>query len=338
MSLAQILLASKQALVPEIEIHLFEDCNLSCGFCSQDHDSGVNFNFEKKLRLVNEFINTKKEEYNTFKVSIMGGELFQNKIESFTPYQEFIFEIKKMLTDKSVTFFMTSNLIFNNPTRLEELLKSLRSKGIDVFITTSFDFAGRGWTQQQRDLFKKNVIYLRSYIYSISVTLHKPGIQAMLNKTDKLYEFLYDNFKINFDWYVPDLKNAATFLPSDNDCKNALLYLARNYPNVHPIKEIVNQELNQIQCCSENRILIAANDSISNCQYLDYADNKFKGNPNKFTTFDMADRFVEEQGCATCEHIKHCGLYCYVAADYAKRNQNTLSCFIKEFYEEFPCK
>lgn len=338
MSLAQALLATKQSTVPEIEIHLFEDCNLSCGFCSQAHDSGINFDFEKKFHLVKNFINQKKSSYDHFRISLMGGELFQDQIKDYTPYYDFILRVNELLKGLSADFYVTSNLVIKDIQLLSEFLASLRSQGINLQLTSSFDFAGRSWNQEQKDLFKKNVMSLKNYIHSISVTLHRPGIHSMLTKRDQLFEFLYDNFKINFDWYVPDLKNAAVFLPSDEDCKKALLYLAQNYPEVHPVKELIAKGLNQIQCCSENRILVAANDSISNCQYLEYAEDDFRGKPNRHSTYEMADRFIEEQGCATCEHIEHCGLYCYVAADYMKRHQNTLGCFIKEFYQEYSCR
>ena len=73
MSLAQALLATKQSTVPEIEIHLFEDCNLACSFCCQEHNSGVDFNFDKKLELIKNFID-KKSFAIGLATSLMFGE------------------------------------------------------------------------------------------------------------------------------------------------------------------------------------------------------------------------------------------------------------------------
>jgi molybdenum cofactor biosynthesis enzyme MoaA len=63
----------------EIEIHLFEYCNLSCTFCGQDHDSKVGFDtIVAKSKDVTEFI--KRSHKSDHILNIMGGEIFNDQI------------------------------------------------------------------------------------------------------------------------------------------------------------------------------------------------------------------------------------------------------------------
>ncbi len=55
---AERLLTNKMSDVAEIEIHLFENCNISCGYCSQDHnDGGPNRDsFERKRSIAVQYM------------------------------------------------------------------------------------------------------------------------------------------------------------------------------------------------------------------------------------------------------------------------------------------
>ncbi len=332
------ILSKKHSSTIEIEIHLFEDCNLSCSFCCQDHSmKGVEgVTIDEKYLLVERFIAKKRNAWDSFSVNLMGGELFQDQYGDswFNEYKRFVFKINSLLENKKVVFSFTSNLIFEKTDRVLAFLDGFREHKINITLQTSFDFAGRSWDERQKAVFRDNLDIFSDYIASISVTLHKLSIQSMLKKRDHLFDYCYENFPVNFDWYVPDLKNSNIFHPSDLDCKQALLYLAKYYPESHPIKGYLENETNDIQCCSENRILIAADNSISNCQYLDYNPKSFLGLPNKDTVGEMAERFLSSQGCLSCENLDRCGLYCFVAADFASRQRNTVDCFLKEFYNE----
>jgi hypothetical protein len=296
--------------------------------------TGITIN--EKYELVESYIAKKTDSWDSFSVNLMGGELFQDQYSDdwFDEYESLVLKINSLLIGKRVQFNFTSNLIFEKRERVLKFLNRLKELEIKVSLQTSFDFAGRSWNEEQKKTFKSNLDYFLNSITSVSVTLHKLSIHSMLKKRDHLFEYCYENFPINFDWYVPDLKNSNIFHPSDKDCKQALLHLAKYYPRSHPIKDYLENETNDIQCCSENRILIAADNSISNCQYLDYNPKNFLGLPNKNTVSEMAERFLTSQGCLSCENLDRCGLYCFVAADFASRQRDTVDCFLKEFYSE----
>ncbi len=336
--LAHILLSKKHSPSAEIEVHLFENCNMSCAFCCQDHkDAGpTQEGLAIKLSMVERFILAKKNSWQQFNVNLMGGELFQDESDDswFVMYKDFILAIAKLLKGRDTHFCITTNLVFAKTQRVWKLLEELRAEGISLSLSTSYDFVARGWSAEQKARFVENLAGFKKEIDSVSVTLHALSIRKMINDKDPLFEEIYQNFEVNFDWYIPDLRNDRLFHPTDSECRDALIFLAKNYPESHPIKEYLNQSTNSVQCCSDNRVIISANNKYSNCQYMDYNPSDFKSPLDRHSTHGMFERFTDEQGCLSCEHLDRCGFYCWVAADYIHRKRDTDSCFLSEFFRE----
>lgn len=330
------LLLRKHSNTIEIELHLFENCNLSCAFCSQDHNAaGPNLqSLQQKLKLVKQFIDS-KSKYPKFQVNLMGGEILQDSISDdwINYYIKFINEINSYLVDKEVSFSITTNLIFNNTDRIINLIKELQ-QNVTFNINVSYDPAARGWSKLQlEEVYKPNIELFEQYIDSISITLHRITIEKLLRKSDSYLNYLYSKFHLNFDWYVPDQKLMYHFIPTDDNCKDILRYLKIYYPESSPVQEYLTQENNIIQCCSEYRILISADNKFSNCQYLSYKQSDFNTKINPHSTTDLFKNFIKQQNCISCPYFNRCGLYCYVAADFKGRKVNE-NCFLKEFFNE----
>jgi len=336
--LAEKLLAQKQSDTAEIEIHLFENCNIACGYCSQDHnDAGPNKeSFDRKKRLAKSYMSKLSWKNDNCRISLMGGELFQDKFrpEIWEMYEDLIVDLyseAKKWFPGTVSIGASTNFLFADDWPLEVLIYELKNNhNIDFRLRTSYDLKGRPFTDQLTRNFMKNLTIFKRYTDSISVCLHKPNIHAMIRGEDSILKMFSQDMELSFDWYIPDGKNDTKYFPTDEECKQALLHIMVEYPSSTPVKEMLSGEIGHVQCCSENRVLIPSNEVVSNCIYL---TNEYKNPMNRDTTYDKATTFMKEQGCAECPHFMSCSLYCYAASDYAKRIQN-VTCFIRDAYEQ----
>lgn len=335
MSIIEQLIKIKHSHAVELEIHLFENCNMTCAFCCQDHgDSGFTEEDVKiKLSLAEKFLKDKAKVFDNFYINIMGGEIYQDKfISNFPRYEEIYETLNSYLPDKEIRFSTATNLMIDDIDKLREYVLRLKSR-YDFRFNVSYDIFGRYKNDDQKNHFKSNVEKIKELIDTVAITLHKPSIEKLLERSDDYFDYLYNNFHVNFTWYVPDKKLPQFFMPSDDNCRDILKFLAKNYPNTTPIKNYLQNEVNNIQCCSENRMLIDASNNYSNCQYLPYQQKDFKTKLDRYSTKNLLESFVKEHKCISCEFFNRCGFYCYVANDSVHRKANDI-CFIKEFFEE----
>ncbi|MDR3607763.1 MAG: hypothetical protein P4M08_10325 [Oligoflexia bacterium] len=333
------LLKEKEYDLVEVEMQLFENCNLRCAFCSQDHRASLEQASLKSLMNKADLVKDYMRDHpgKDFKFNLMGGEIFQDHFSD--EHFENLFALARRLREdcdahgKTARFMFTTNLIFEKYGRVESLLDRISAELGPAQLATSFDFVGRNWNAQQRELFKANVERLRERIRLVGVVLHRLSIDKMIEQRDSLFDWLYQRVPVVFEYYIPDLKQQDLFSPSDEDNLRAWKFLAKNYPNVEPIRRWLNQEFNEVKCCSLNRLTVLANDTISSCRYFPYRPSDFKTPLDRFSISEMALKFIDEQGCLSCSHFNRCGLHCFVQADRARREQKA-SCFIKEFFDE----
>jgi len=332
------LLAPKHSPFLEIEVHLFENCNIACGYCSQDHkDKGPNRDsFSSKAKLAKEYISFLKPTNEYLILNIMGGELIQDKfnIDIYKMYFDFIQEVISHENFPKRKVGITSNFLFKNSENLDYLLAELNRANIPFELKTSIDLKGRPYAKGDKEIFESNLTKYKSILSCISFCLHKLNIQEILkNKDQELERYYSEGYSLNFDWYIPDPARSHIFMPSDQECKEVLGVLFKKYPKADPLSRYLNNDLNPIQCCSENRILIPANEKVSNCVYLPHKEEDYRSGLNRGTTYDKAAKWVEDQDCLSCKHLNRCGFYCYAASDYNKRIKNAV-CFIRENLNE----
>lgn len=338
--LTAALLSRKQSQIVEIEIHLFEDCNMSCAYCCQEHNESFGpkkEDFDRKVAIAQKHMLRMKGDNRRVAINLMGGELFQDKygMDVYQLYLDTIKALRKHAMElyEQVEFGLTTNLTFTDRTGFDWLVEELKREKISVSFRTSFDLKGRNFPSKK--VYYENLERYKDIIRCISICLHSPNLKEIINGRDEELANLYNRgYTLNFDWYIPDLKFPHIFMPTDEQCMQGLRALFQRYPESYPVVEWKNNDINPIQCCSENRILIPANELVSNCVYMPHEETKYYNGVNRGTTYDKASTWMEHQGCLECEHYDRCGFYCYAAADYKDRKR-MMTCFIKEVLSEF---
>ncbi len=270
-------LKDKLPISSEIELHLFDFCNLRCTFCGQDHESKEGMEeIRNKILPVQEFIS--KNTIDSHIVNIMGGEIFNDEVPDhlFKDYENLATSIHEHAQSlgHQCTFNWVTNLVFKKSHRVENLLTALKSKGISTNLSTSYDFSGRKTSLWKEDLFKENLEKFKTNIYTVGFVMTKPTIQFLLNQNDPYFEYLYGQFPIYFDFYVPE-KTARFLMPSDQDMLDAYLFLAKRYPKVSPVKELLTRRENRMTCYSLNKLTLLPSGKEVKCRYLKYETHEF---------------------------------------------------------------
>ena|SRR6056300_584119 len=316
----------------EIELHLFEFCNLNCAFCGQDHDSTVGMNLEAAIDKAKEcvkFINNSEKDSHI--INIMGGEIFNDQVPDhmFDAYSKFHQYITENTTDK-VRFNWVTNLIFGQYERVDKFIRSHK----DSYISTSYDFAGRGLNDFKANLFSINLERFSDIITVIGFVLTKPAIRKILRNQDEYFKYLYKNYTLYFDYYVPELKSASKLLPSEQEMLDAMIHVAHNYPKVYPVADLLNNKSNQMTCYSLNKLTLLPDGREVKCRYLTYDENDFETTPIDYSTNEfIIESHLKRHDCFSCPWFERCQFRCFVQADW-KHLERLEDCMFRMFFEQ----
>ncbi|BDD79358.1 hypothetical protein [Burkholderia phage FLC8] len=328
------MLSSKVQDSTEIEHHLFEYCNLNCSFCGQDHDSKVGMEsiIEKAHKTVDFIFHSKKKKHT---INVMGGEIFNDKIETnvFLDYYKFYEIIEKVCRDLGVEFQINwvTNLIFTENREMVDWLMHMTKE--HAKISTSYDFAGRGLDINKHLIFTRNLERYKEHIGVVGFVLTKPAIRKLLNAKDMFFlKTLYPNFPLYFDWYVPE-KSANKMMPSEQEMLDALLYVAEHYPNIEPVKSMLENEHNKMTCFSLNKTTILPDGKEVTCRYLEYDKEKFNNDIDYSSNANIIQAHLDRNECYSCPHFDRCQFRCFVQADWAEL-ERLPSCFIRTFFDK----
>ena len=319
----------------EIELHLFEFCNLSCAFCGQDHDSteGMNTITEKASQVI-EFMKTSDKTSHI--VNVMGGEIFNDLVpdETFDQYWEFYKLINDWCSEQSntVRFNWVTNLIFLKSDRVKSFLMKTREYGNNnSYISTSYDFAGRGFDLNRSLQFENNLKVFGDYITVIGFVLTKPAIRKILADKDKFFkDTLYKNYTLYFDYYVPEL-SAEKMMPSEQEMLDCMMYIAKKYPEIYPIKDLIVNERNKMTCYSMYKTTILPSGREVTCRYMDYEEDVFETPVDYSSNDNIIESHLERNQCVGCKWFDRCSFRCFVQADWAKL-ERTQDCLFREFF------
>lgn len=317
----------------EIELHLFEFCNLACSFCGQDHDSkeGMNTIVEKAHQVI-DFIDASPLNHHT--INVMGGEIFNDLIgeETFTDYIKFYKIIRSycLAHKQTVRFNFVTNLIFSkNRYQVERLLNCCP----EIHLSTSYDFAGRGLDINRMMQYKKNLQDFKSRIGVVGFVLSKPSIKKLLRNEDKFFkEVLYPNYPLYFDWYVPE-NSSDKMLPSEQEMLDALLFVAEHYPKIAPVSDLLENTQNKMTCFSLNKTTILPSGREVKCRYLTYEQEQFKTPIDYSTNAGIINSHLERHDCFSCEWFSRCQFRCFVQADWATLERLD-TCLFKTFFDK----
>lgn len=335
MSYLNTILKDKLTISTEIELHLFEYCNLKCSFCSQDHQSKVGMStIVDKADKVIDFINSSALDKHT--INLMGGELFNDEIDSntFNDYYLFYTKINDYCNDTNqvVRFNWVTNLIFTKTRDLVDKLFNLMDN--NAYISTSYDFMGRGYDINKQLLFKENIEYYKEKIGVIGFVLTKPSIKRMISgaTTNKYFNYLYTNYPLYFDYYVPEL-NPNKNMPSELELYEAFTYIAKHYPKVEPIYSMLNRENNEMTCYSLNKTTILPDGENVTCRYLKYDTSDFRNDVNYSSNENIIMDYLTRYNCLSCKYYNRCQFRCFVQHDSTFQVREDY-CIIKRFFNE----
>lgn len=318
----------------EIEHHLFEFCNLNCSFCGQDHKStdGMDNIIEKAHQTV-DFIMRSPLKMHT--VNVMGGEIFNDKVDVsvFVQYHQFYEIIRKACEDLKVDFQINwvTNLVFRENAEMVDMLLEKTRKHSKI--STSYDFAGRGLNLNNQLLFQRNLMRYRKYIGVVGFVFTAPSIRKMMLDKDPFFkEVLYPNFPLYFDWYVPE-KAAEKMMPTEQQMLDGLVFLANNYPQVEPVKSLLENKENKMTCFSLNKTTIQPDGSEVKCRYMKYEPGVFQTDVDYSSNANIIQKHLDRHDCMSCPWYAKCQFRCFVNADYANLVRLP-ECMFKLFFEK----
>ena len=307
----------------EIELHLFEFCNLNCSFCGQDHKSteGMNTIVEKAEQVVAFMQQSGKTSHI---VNIMGGEIFNDLVpdETFDSYWQFYNRINGWCLDNGhkVRFNWVTNLIFTKSQRVVDLITNMRGVSENAYISTSYDFAGRGFDINRSLQFDLNLKRFSPWITVVGFVMTKPAIKKILRGTDKYFLYLYENYPLYFDYYVPEL-SVDKMMPTEQEMLDCMLHISKNFPNINPIKDLLENERNKMTCYSMNKVTILPSGREVTCRYLDYEPIQFINKIDYNSNSNIIESHLDRNKCLGCKWFDRCSFRCFVQGDWAELNR-----------------
>lgn len=328
----------------EIEhfVYLFEECNLQCSFCWQDHNSKVGQDSIAQ-RATDLICDIQQDRTRPHCVNIMGGELFHDDISDslFDDYYCLISDIQHFANGEciAVSFTFVTNLIYDNITRVINLITSLR-KIANVSLTTSYDPVGR-FNKHNRDLFFKNLETVRnidlSLITNVSVVMTRPNIIHLMNQADDQLCWIYNNFSLYFDYYSPN-QTAPFHTPTESEMLSFFRWAIKTYPNAGPIVTWKGNKVNQTSC-RRSQITGPNGNQGRCCSLLDEFPQRDK---NLIPVFNISDNrdmerwYMDQKGCLHCEFFQRCTMGCFLIHTHSLCNDMKDQCIYKIIFNEHP--
>lgn len=328
------LLESKRPVIGEIELTLFENCNIECDFCFHDKKSEVGLTYEEmrsKLPLVEGHLQKLSGRVSFVQINMVGGELFQDRWmeEKCDLYFDLLVEIKAM-ADKYMLPLETvwvSNFLWKKKEVIANLITRLRDIGIPSSLIASYDLSGRPMSNR----YYSNLGAMRDYISTVNLVATKQAIEALTSGSDPFFDTLYQQYELFFDDFIPD-KGSEWQLPTDTELLKFYKFVADNYPEIHPIKELIENERNEMHCLSLNKLTIFPDNRTSNCRWHRYDQGDFNTEFNIHDNTGMMQRFMDENGCLGCQYFSRCGFRCYTQWDWRTRVRDLNDCVMRSFF------
>lgn len=320
----------KRQILGEIIVTLFEQCNMSCKFCNQDHNSKVGMDtIRDKLEVVQRAIKNMSATRGMFSVHFMGGEVFSDLVPDscFDDYKYLADELDKWSKENNydVEICFTTNFVYERTDRLQKLLDECPQ----IKLLTSYDPSGRfGFGQLEK--FQENVRMFKNYIKSANVIMTKPNIEKFLKRATPFFDFLYDNYDIYFDYYTPE-KNRERMTPNDVQLRDFMKFMLDNYPNCLPFKDYPSKQKKRMTCMDTFTIMPSGD--AGGCTILLSKDL----DGYKPTKAEMEQKWFEDYNCLECPHFQRCSMGCFLS-NHLKSFRTQEPCWLAEVYDYVDAK
>lgn len=300
-------------------IYLFDDCNMKCQFCAPNAEHNkhfVHYNKDQVLSYADDIKSILPLFYdpNNIDITIIGGELFVNKVDWNVYHQ--LFDQLNRVTNNRCHIQIISNFLFDHPEKVLDLIQKYNIK-----IDLSFDFVGRYTKQWMIPKVLENVRYLASHNITVNVitTMSKPSIDALINRGENYSAFisLYENPMCNIqlgeyidmtDWLgYPD-----PFKVTSDDLVRLFKHLIEYYPQIKDVQQLktnlTKKRLFEYRCGE----IYISKDNIGYCT-KDFLQRK--------------QTVISNNNCFSCNHFKYCSLICY------KSGYKFEYCWKKQIYD-----
>lgn len=337
--LVKELIGNKKPKVAEIELTLFENCDVNCKFCGHDKESTVGMTRAEmlsKIPLIEDFIDSIDDDIEMVNLHLVGGELLQDRLinedESILDdYSALIQEYKQLCEKKGIKprVILVSNMLTTKPQIVKEWFDRVNEDLYMTFIA-SYDLYGRPLPKQ----YLENIMFFKGYISNINVVVTKQAIQKLM-KGDKIFDFLYANFSVFMDDFLPD-SWTENMIPSDEEYLEYLKLVADKYPKLMPfgdaVEKVKNQEPNELQFTTFNKCNILPDNTVTNYLWDRHTPENFNTKVNYEDNSNMLYNFLTENECLSCEYYASCPLRCPVSWSWKNRERSP-GCVNKRFFD-----
>jgi len=334
------ILESKRPNIAEVELTLFENCDINCSFCHHDKKSIVGMQLHEmlaKLDIIEKFFKDRQGTVDFMQINIVGGELFQDSlIDEYVGYYIDIAVELQILANRynyNLHIVWVSNFLFSNYIEIHNLMVTLKLADIKSSLIVSYDFDGRPTNKT----YYKNIEALESFISSVNIVATKETITEMMVDRDAFFAYIYDTFPVYVDDYIPD-NISVNQTPPDTMMLTFYKFIFKKYPKIINIHELVENESNPMGCLSLNKITIFPDDSVSNCKWQRYKPENFETYKDKEAVeyqdnAPQMQRHLEHFNCLSCEFYRRCKFRCYTQWDFVSPDIHDYDgCWIKTFF------
>lgn len=345
----KMLLKDKAPDYTEIEISFFELCNMHCRFCWQDNynPTGIT-SIAEKANIVIDYLKSHHDKLQpNIQVHMLGGELFQDDVDYYNQYLEFVLSIKEYcdqtLPEKNLQFVFLTNINFQKfetQVHLHIFIEQMKLENVNFILTTSWDPTGRPLKGDIDTKFHKNITTFKEYLSEITFVLTRPTIKRLLQGNTAYLDLLVEQgFNIDYDYYMPT-KEVNDMMPSDRELLEVITMLKARYPGMNKVKAWTEKtdSPGKLTCASLNKITILPDGTLTNCRHLNYDQSDFDSKITNEANADMILNYVTKRECLSCEYFYKCPMSCFVMSDHKKflEQKELDECFYKILFREHP--
>lgn len=195
-----------------IQFYLWWDCNNNCKFCFAKLLKKYKPTTEDRLHALNyvlKYLNNTNYIKDFDIIGLIGGEFFENQLDSEEVYQKFLEVMDKCVelikTQTISKLFLMTHLIYPKSDKLDEVINKFKMANIidNLVICTSCDPWGRFNSPERFNLWKSNLYNLREQGVGVHVEfiLCQKLIDSVLSQ-EFSFSFL-DDLQISFDFLNP---------------------------------------------------------------------------------------------------------------------------------------
>ena len=333
----------------EIACMMFENCNLKCKFCFENHiNKTIDTDYIRNIPdIIDKHFTHEYEKYKdqiqTVYIMLWGGEVFYDALsdEVFDSYYDFVDKTNELFATKfstvKVQFSWLTNGVFKRIDRVLDIV--MYSKGI---INFSYDPVNRFSTERQRDLMANNAKLFKSFCGDkVSITLTKDSIKGFIEKDYLLKVFNDLGYNLDVNYYIAN-PNWKDLLATDDEIASFFIWAINNkLYNMKVLEKIFRSYLGQRQSpycnclwcsqithgewsidCAKCSSVLPASDF-----YGRYVDEMTEENTNQI----KASLGIMKRGCLYCKYYNICQYPCWISIVF--HGFKSENCFYKQIYE-----